>query len=98
VNEPIDITPGGPIPPADPVVARRRMRIGQLAAGAVASVLAGGTGYAALNQPAGRHPAVRPAVPVRPPEGDLRPGAAAVPSAAPVMKSVGCLVNNHACG
>jgi hypothetical protein len=89
VNEPIDITPGGPIPPADPVAARRRMWIGLLAAGAVASVVAGGVGYAALNQPEQRRTTVLPAVsaPVLPFGGDLLPTADAVPSAGPAVVS-----------
>jgi hypothetical protein len=89
VNEPIDITPGGPIPPADPVAARRRMWIGLLAAGAVASVVAGGVGYAALNQPEQRRTTVLPVVspPVLPFGGDLLPTVGAVPSAGPVVES-----------
>jgi hypothetical protein len=65
------------------------MRIGLLAAGAVAAVLAGGAGYAALNQPAERRAVVLPAapVPVVPLGEDLLPTVLAVPSAAPIVKS-----------
>jgi hypothetical protein len=88
VPEPIDITPGRPIPPADPVAARRRRWIRLLGAGAVASVLAGGAGYAALNEPGVRRVTVLPAVPapVVPMGSDL-PTVEAVPRGASVVRS-----------
>ena len=62
--------------------------MGLLSAGAVASVLAGGAGYAALNEPGVRRVTVLPAVPapVVPVGSDL-PTVAAVPRGASVVRS-----------
>lgn len=88
----IDITPGRPVPPPDPRAARRRLRLGLIAAGAVASVLAGGAGYTLLAAGAPRRPAVvRPEVPAPVhPSGDARSDAqvhGGVPRAVPAGRA-----------
>jgi hypothetical protein len=86
VTDPIDITPGRPLPPPDPRVARRRLRLGLVVVGALASVLSGAVGYAVLADPPRRSGVVRPVVPApaEPYGHDLLLG---VPSAAPVSRA-----------
>jgi cellulose binding protein with CBM2 domain len=50
-DAPIDITPGAARPPASTGGLRRRLRVSVMAGAALAALVGGGVGYAALNQP-----------------------------------------------